>query len=137
VPQLSGKFRRALLCPKLTWASGKYYGLAAAVGKIGAYVGSWVFPEIGKLAGTDETKAGQYQFYVGASLSIFAAFLACFLPELHQDVVADEDTRFRAYLRENGYDTGLMGTGELLSTERLSEEGAEKEKVYGKDTGLP
>jgi MFS family permease len=88
---------------------GKYYGLAAAVGKVGAYVGSWVFPEIGKLAGADKAKSGQYQFYVGASLSIIAAGLALFLPELDQHVVQNEDLRFREYLESHGYDTTQMG----------------------------
>jgi nitrate/nitrite transporter NarK len=96
--------------------SGKYYGIAAAFGKLGAFVGSKVFPLIAA-AGADKVKGGQYQFYVGASLAIFSAFLSIFLPELHQDVVADEDIRWREFLEKNGYDTSTMGQLVANSTE--------------------
>jgi hypothetical protein len=54
-------------------------------------------------------KGGQYQFYVGSGLALFSAVLAFLLPDISQDVVAEEDIRFRAFLAERGYDTGLMG----------------------------
>jgi hypothetical protein len=54
-------------------------------------------------------KGGQYQFYVGSGLALFSALLAFLLPDISQDVVAEEDIRFRAFLVQRGYDTGLMG----------------------------
>jgi hypothetical protein len=42
-------------------------------------------------------------------LAIFSAVLSIFLPELQQDIVADEDIRWREYLEMNGYDTSEMG----------------------------
>jgi MFS family permease len=47
-----------------TGVRGQYYGVAAAVGKIGAFVGTYVFPYIIAAGGSDETKQYQYPFYV-------------------------------------------------------------------------
>jgi hypothetical protein len=80
-------------------------------------------PAIGALAGPqkaggDVTKAmadangirgGQYQFYTGASLAIVAALIALMLPNLEQDVIANEDLNFRRYLESHGYDTSVLG----------------------------
>ena len=91
---------------------GQYYALAAATGKIGAFVAVWIFPVIqhsGK-GGDESTSAYQNLFWVASSLAIFAAVLAWFcLPEVGQDTIDFEDRRFRAYLADNGYDTGKMG----------------------------
>jgi len=111
-----------------THMRGKYYGLAAAIGKIGAFSGSYAFPAIGKRAGDNTVLAGQYQFYTGASLAIFAACLGLLLPELDQDVVANEDIKFRQYLEENGYDTSVLGI-KSESAEVLTEEAKHDEKV--------
>jgi len=92
---------------------GQYYGIAAAVGKIGAFVGTWVFPVIIADAGDNATKQGQYPYFVSSALCIFSAFLAIFcLPHIGQDTITEEDVKFRAYLESNGYDTGTMGTKE-------------------------
>ncbi|GMF08353.1 unnamed protein product [[Candida] boidinii] len=34
---------------------GQYYGIAAAIGKIGAFIGTWVFPVIERNAGGTDT----------------------------------------------------------------------------------
>ena len=100
--------------------------MAAAFGKIGAFVGSYVFPEIAKAAGKDTIKGGQYQFYVGSALALFSAVLALMLPNLDQEVIAEEDVRFRAFLTEHGYDTSVMG---LKLTDSSSQEvGVERDE---------
>jgi MFS family permease len=108
---------------------GQYYGIAAAVGKIGAFVGSYVFPIIRKHA-PNPTRAGQDPFFVGSALAIFSGFLALFfLPEIGQDTIEEEDIKFREYLERNGYDTSQMGTRALLapsatgSAEKVGKEG--------------
>jgi MFS family permease len=89
--------------------SGQYYGIAAAFGKVGAFVGSYVFPIIENNA-PNATRSGQDPFFVGSALAIFSGLLAIFcLPKIDQDTIEYEDTRFRAYLAENGYDTTKMG----------------------------
>lgn len=69
---------------------GQYYGIAAAVGKIGAFVGAYIFPIIQANA-PNEIRAGQDPFFVSSSLCIFSAFLALFLlPHIGQDTITSE-----------------------------------------------
>ncbi|KAK5087342.1 glycerophosphoinositol permease [Exophiala xenobiotica] len=76
---------------------GQYYGIAAAMGKIGAFV----------------DKNIQYPFYVSSSLCFLSAAIALFLlPNIGQDTIEEEDIRFREYLEQNGYDTTTMGSKE-------------------------
>ena len=91
---------------------GQYYAIAAAMGKIGAFVGTYIFPIIQDNApgGADSVRGGQDPFFVSSSLCIFSAFLAVFLlPHIGQDTITEEDIKFRAYLEENGWDTRKMG----------------------------
>ena len=91
---------------------GQYYAIAAAFGKIGAFVGTYIFPIIQKNApgGKSSTRGGQDPFFVSSSLCIFSACLAFFLlPHIGQDTITSEDIKFRAYLEENGWDTRQMG----------------------------
>jgi hypothetical protein len=81
------------------------------MGKIGAFVGNYVFPEIIKAAGDNTLKQGQYPFYVSSSLCILSGALALFcLPHIGQDTITEEDEKFKAYLEKNGYDTSILGT---------------------------
>jgi len=94
-----------------TCIRGQYYGIAAACGKIGAFVGNYVFPEIIKAAGSDVIKQGQYPFYVSSALCVFSGFIALFfLPQIGQDTITEEDDKFREYLINNGYDISTLGT---------------------------
>ncbi|KAK6384542.1 glycerophosphoinositol permease [Exophiala oligosperma] len=102
-----------LLASKLTSTPirGQFYGIAAAWGKVGAFVGTYVFPLLIDAAGGDKVKQGQYPFWVSSSLCIFSAVVAFFgLPNVGQDMIEEEDDRFKGYLEENGYDTSGMGT---------------------------
>ncbi|KAK7713542.1 glycerophosphoinositol permease [Diaporthe eres] len=102
-----------------TGIRGKYYGVAAAIGKIGAFVGTWVFPYIQAAGGNDEVASAQYPFWVSSSLCVLSAALALFcLPNIGQDTIQLEDARFRAYLEANGYDTRQLGMnkGEIFES---------------------
>ncbi|KAB5583079.1 major facilitator superfamily domain-containing protein [Coniochaeta sp. 2T2.1] len=102
-----------------TGVRGRYYGIAAAVGKIGAFFGTWVFPYIVAAGGESEKLQAQYPFYVSSSLCVLSAALALFcLPHIGQDTITYEDARFRAYLERNGYDTRQLGLkkGESLDS---------------------
>ena len=106
---------------------GMYYGIAAACGKIGAFVGNYIFPDIIAAAGSNVIKQGQYPFYVSSSLCIFSGLIAlAFLPNIGQDTITAEDERFKQYLIQNGYDVSTMGTKKFheekaLAVERASE----------------
>ncbi|KAI5465289.1 major facilitator superfamily domain-containing protein [Mariannaea sp. PMI_226] len=92
-----------------TGVRGRYYGIAAAIGKIGAFVGTWVFPYI-QAAGGNATQSAQYPFWVASSLCILSAVIVLvFIPEIGQDTITLEDERFREFLESNGYDTSTMG----------------------------
>jgi MFS family permease len=95
-----------------TAVRGQYYGVAAAIGKVGAFVGSYVFPIIQQNApgGENSTRGGQDPFFVSSSLCFLAAALAAFaLPHIGQDTITTEDLKFREYLQEQGWDTAQMG----------------------------
>ncbi|KAJ5717757.1 Glycerophosphodiester transporter GIT2 [Penicillium malachiteum] len=88
---------------------GQYYSYAAAAGKIGAFVGTYVLP-LAQENAPNKTRAGQDPFFISSSLCIFSAFLAWFLlPQINQDTITHEDERFREFLAENGYDTSTLG----------------------------
>ncbi|KAE8351650.1 inorganic phosphate transporter [Aspergillus coremiiformis] len=91
---------------------GQYYAIAAASGKIGAFVGTYVMPIIQNNAPND-VRSGQDPFFVSSSLCMFSAALAYFLlPHIGQDTITEEDAKFRAFLEANGYDTSSMGNRE-------------------------
>ncbi|KAK0617061.1 major facilitator superfamily domain-containing protein [Immersiella caudata] len=103
-----------------TGVRGQYYGIAAAIGKLGAFVGTWVFPYIIAAGGDNETKSAQYPFWVSSSLCVLSAALVLFLiPNIGQDTITVEDQRFREFLEKNGYDTRQLGLkkGEVLEVE--------------------
>ncbi|KAF2494492.1 putative MFS phospholipid transporter [Lophium mytilinum] len=101
---------------------GQYYGIAAAMGKIGAFVGSYVFPVIQKNA-PNPTRRGQDPFFVASAMAVFSGLIAIFLlPHIGQDTIEEEDIKFRAYLDEHGYDTSQMGVHALLAPPSIAEE---------------
>jgi hypothetical protein len=91
---------------------GQYYGIAAASGKVGAFVGTYVLP-IAQNNAPNPTRSGQDPFFISSSLCLFSAAIVWFgLPHIGQDTITDEDIRFRAYLKENGYDVTTLGKRE-------------------------
>lgn len=94
-----------------TGVRGQYYGIAAAFGKVGAFVGTYVFPVIQKHA-PNPIRAGQDPFFVSSSLCIASCIIVLlFFPEIGQDTITYEDARFRQYLSKCGYDVDtIMGT---------------------------
>jgi MFS family permease len=100
-----------------TGIRGHYYAFAAGTGKVGAFVGTYIFPFIEKAGGKSKTASAQYPFYVSSALCIFSAIIALvFLPNIEQDTITHEDIRFREYLESKGWDTRQLG---LLSGDTL------------------
>ncbi|KAK4615575.1 Glycerophosphocholine permease GIT4 [Fulvia fulva] len=93
-----------------TGVRGRYYAVAAATGKIGAFIGNYIFPYIVEAGGGEDTvRGGQYPFYVASSLCFLSAFLTWWLPTIDQSTIEKEDLRFREYLEAHGFDTTTMG----------------------------
>lgn len=111
-----------------TGIRGQYYGIAAAIGKIGAFAGSYALDAIQKAAGADEIAAGRNPFFVASALAFLAMGLVFLLPHIGQDTIDTEDVRFREYLESNGYDTSKMGLEEV----RVRDIESEKHVVGGK-----
>ncbi|KAI9736503.1 MAG: hypothetical protein M1818_006013 [Claussenomyces sp. TS43310] len=112
-----------------TGIRGQYYGIAAAFGKIGAFVGTYAFPSIEALGGDNIVKRNQYPFWVASSLCILSALLATFcLPRIRQDTITYEDARFRTYLESKGWDTRQLGLleGQTVAERVISDESGEK-----------
>ncbi|CAK7897795.1 major glycerophosphoinositol permease Git3p [[Candida] anglica] len=105
---------------------GQYYGIAAAFGKIGAFVGTWVFPHILDKYGN------QGAYYISSALCLFSAALALFFcPSVGQDALNKEDGDFIRYLEASGYDISKLGNGEIThDIESESYDGSSNKKTH-------
>ncbi len=112
-----------------TAVRGKYYGIAAAFGKVGAFIGSKTLIILyNHYAENDPIKAGQYPFFIASALCIFSAVVSLtLLPHIGQDTIEEEDARFRIYLESHGYDVSTLGLYAGESTEQIVHKHADKE----------
>jgi MFS family permease len=92
---------------------GHFLGLAAAVGKAGAAIGTEVFTPIQN--SFDDAQAGiRAVFFIGAAFALIGGIVAwTLIPDRERDLES-EDARFRAYLIEHGYEGDF---GESLESE--------------------
>ncbi|KZT41811.1 MFS general substrate transporter [Sistotremastrum suecicum HHB10207 ss-3] len=107
-----------------TAVRGQFYGIAAAVGKVGAFVGTWAFPPMiaaFQKGNPNSTLGNTGPFWVGSGLAVFSALITFFfIVPLSHDGMEAEDVAFRQYLEDNGYDTSQMGLFETSSIETSS-----------------
>lgn len=109
---------------------GIYYGIAAAVGKLGAFCGTYAFPAIIKHYKGQGYKGYQVPFYLASALALFAAFLAFFgLPPVDQESFEKEDFKFLEYLHENGFDITKLGDGSLGKQSNSSDESLVEQEI--------
>ncbi|KAF9261624.1 putative metabolite transporter [Marasmius fiardii PR-910] len=114
-----------------TAVRGQFYGVAAAIGKVGAFVGTWAFPPMMKAFGGDTTSRGNTgPFWVGSGLAILSALVTFFfIRPLDHDGMIKEDALFREYLEQHGYDTTQMGLGTDSQSSSAEDEKDEKVSV--------
>jgi len=78
-----------------TAVRGTFYGIAAAVGKIGAFVGTYVFDPISNSLAKGDPNADIYTtgpFYIGSGLAIVSALVIFFfVPNVGEDGMLKED----------------------------------------------
>lgn len=113
-----------LVCSKTSASAvrGRYYAIAAAMGKVGAFAGTYAFPAIAKHYGGIKSSRGQQVLvYISSSLCILSALLALCIPELSQEAIALEDIKFRNYLRDNGYDPDQMDASACTEVDERSQ----------------
>lgn len=95
-----------------TAVRGTFYGIAAAIGKLGAFSGDYAYPLIQTDFSSDENSdlynAGP--FYVAGAMAFGACLITLLLlPQTHLDGMDYEDREFKSYLLAHGYDTSHMG----------------------------
>ncbi|KAF8525794.1 major facilitator superfamily domain-containing protein [Hysterangium stoloniferum] len=107
-----------------TAVRGQFYGIAAAVGKVGAFVGTYAFdPMIQAFGGPASDRGNSGPFYVGSGLAILSAIIILiFVHPMTADGMLREDQDFRAYLIKNGYDVSQMGLKDEEDDSNSSEE---------------
>lgn len=105
-----------------TAVRGQYYGLAAAVGKVGAFAGTWLLPVMQDSFKGNASNTGP--FWIGSGLALVsAASVLIFVRPLDADAMTKEDAAFREYLAANGFDVSKMGLeGEVDSVDSLKDE---------------
>ncbi|KAK7461984.1 glycerophosphoinositol permease [Stygiomarasmius scandens] len=101
-----------------TAVRGQFYGTVAAIGKVGAFVGTWAFPPmIDAFGGPGSTRGNTGPFWVGSGLAILSALVTfLFIRPLSHDGMEEEDRLFREYLEAHGYDTSQMGLESEVSS---------------------
>ncbi|KAG6919871.1 hypothetical protein DXG01_015579 [Tephrocybe rancida] len=106
-------------CP--TGVRGQYFGVAAATGKIGAFVGTWVFPPIIKgqsFGGADTLRGNTGPFWIGSGVALLSALITLvFIKPLTPEGMEKEDRDFREYLESQGFDTSGMGLFDINRTD--------------------
>jgi len=107
-----------------TAVRGQFYAVAAAVGKVGAFVGTWAFPPmIAAFGGADSDRGNSGPFFVGSGLAILSLLITLFfIRPLTIDGMSKEDEEFRAYLVANGYDISQMGLHDSDSDSSIVED---------------
>lgn len=99
----------------------QYYAIAAAIGKIGAFVGTYIFTPLVKQHGLKSA------WWLGGTLGLFSGYLAIFwLPAVDQGAMTNEDVIFLKYLESTGFDINQLGDD---SVEVLSDKGSTNEDV--------
>ncbi|KAJ8502929.1 hypothetical protein ONZ45_g11307 [Pleurotus djamor] len=118
-----------------TAVRGQFYGIAAAIGKVGAFVGTWAFPPmIDAFGGPNSDRGNTGPFWVGSGLAILSAIVTfVFIKPMTHDGMENEDTLFREYLEQNGFDTSKMGLNDSATSSQTGVDDAgslpEKEKA--------
>ncbi|KAF5311976.1 hypothetical protein D9619_003802 [Psilocybe cf. subviscida] len=100
-----------------TAVRGQFYGTAAAIGKVGAFIGTWIFPPIiDAFGGSDTARGNTGPFWIGSGCAVLSALITFFfIAPLTTDGMEKEDREFREYLEAHGYDTTAMGLPESSS----------------------
>ncbi|KAF8962743.1 major facilitator superfamily domain-containing protein [Flammula alnicola] len=118
-------------CP--TAVRGQFYGTAAAIGKVGAFIGTWMFPPIiDAFGGASSDRGNTGPFWIGSGSigGLERANHLFFIQPLTTDGMEIEDRKFREYLEQQGYDTTAMGLPGTQTEESIGsvEEGPLDEK---------
>ncbi|PKI82365.1 hypothetical protein MVES1_003476 [Malassezia vespertilionis] len=89
---------------------GQFYGVAAAIGKIGAFGGTYAFKTLQSHYTKDDDRWYTVPFYLASSLAcVSLVILTLFIQERNADCQYQEEIDFRRFLAQHDFDTGQMG----------------------------
>lgn len=112
---------------------GTAYGWSAAIGKLGAFVGTTVFkPAIASFGGGDVMLGQGRVFILGSCLALLGAVFTWFLiPDYSKKALGEEDEDFKQYLLQNGFDLSNFGGEDApaIDEEKAPAYVAEKEEL--------
>lgn len=107
---------------------GQYYGMAAAIGKLGGFTGTYVFTPLVEKHGVKSA------WWLASSLGLFSAFIALFcLPPVDQGAIQSEDAAFLEYLTSTGFDISQLGADVISATDDDSEIAIDDDSKIAKD----
>lgn len=109
----------------------QYYAIAAAIGKVGAFVGTYIFTPLTNKYGLKSA------WWLGGALGLFSGYLALFwLPSVDQNAMANEDAIFLEYLTSTGFDISQLGDDsvEVFSDRGSTENNEDVQKLEHKIT---
>ncbi|KAI6013496.1 major facilitator superfamily domain-containing protein, partial [Pisolithus microcarpus] len=89
----------------------QFYGTACVIGKAGALIGIWAFPQIiDAFGGSNAAEGITAPFWIGGGLTVVSTLATFCLvkPILHNGMKA-EDEAFHQYLEKNGFDVSVIG----------------------------
>ncbi|ORZ34872.1 major facilitator superfamily domain-containing protein [Catenaria anguillulae PL171] len=114
-----------------TAVRGVAYGLAAAIGKVGAFIGTYVFTPIQELFPAQSDGYFAAPFYVGTGCAVLAFALVFFLlPPVEVDGLAKMDQEFMAMCEAEGYDVRA-----LLKHDEDEEKSTSEDQLTSRVTG--
>ncbi|CEP24621.1 Probable metabolite transport protein C1271.09 [Cyberlindnera jadinii] len=94
---------------------GQYYGIAAAIGKVGAFTGTYVFTPLVNKHGIKSA------WWLASSLGLLSCALTIFcLPPVDQAAMQNEDEAFLEYLASTGFDISKLGNSDEESVDEMN-----------------
>lgn len=118
-----------------TAVRGLFYGIAAAIGKVGAFTGTYAYGSItDSFAKYPNGELLQITgpFYIAGGLALLsAAVVFFFIPPVVPDGMKKEDAAFIRYLEENGCDVrelGLVHDDDELDEHDLAQQSSNEEE---------
>lgn len=89
----------------------QFYGASAIIGKVGAFIGIWAFPQIIDAFGGLNTAEGiTAPFWIGGGLAVVSTLVTfCLVKPIVHNGMKAEDQAFSQYLEENGFDVDVIG----------------------------
>ncbi|KAI6165650.1 major facilitator superfamily domain-containing protein [Pisolithus thermaeus] len=89
----------------------QFYGASVIIGKVGAFIGIWAFPQIIDAFGGLNTAEGiTAPFWIGGGLAVVSTLVTfCLVKPIVHNGMKAEDQAFSQYLEENGFDVDVIG----------------------------